>query len=648
MSGALGDDAPAPMISSPLLDASNEAPAQTTLDESLAATAASGWRNATELWRNPAALNAEAAPPGNPGDLDEATQSLGLEGPTYGAPAAPLKRMPADAANAANKAAGGTLTPFTHDTTNEAFNGMLADNLANNKDADVIARSAAGIIASPARVATGMLVSLSDPRNIAAMMIPGVGEARVIEALGGGVAARIGGRAALGGVQNAAVGVGLAPLQAAQADTDHTDFSWGETLRNAMFMAAFGAGGGALHGVLGRVEPETTEATMRAAVARVLTDHPQGVDIQGILDHADATQAADNLGRFQQQQAAIDAARPGEAAPDTTVFDRGQAIAAHEERLGSMREQAATYFREAEAERANRVGADFQDQHFGRLDAINARLDQGIPQVERDRLETEKAQIQAGGTDATNLERQRSIAQEAGLRSAAANAVANIRGMEGFIERLRSGDMDAQEQAEANRQSSDRATRIQQLKLDSREDVLQALMEKEVRRYAYKIGVPLRVGEAETAAHEIRTASPDEVQDTIAAHLNALGKDSPKPAVRDALAAQASNPTAGLRREAQGAAADMATRAQNVTDPELVQAQRANAATIAQAPKVEGEVSKDTAEATQMAADRKAEYDGMVQAGAIVEHPTLAEAGKVEAEYGKAAEAYAKACAFGG
>ena len=284
---------PAPLVSGPIngltdeerADTTGPSLAQSTTGESLEATAASAFRSASEVWRNPAALNAEVAAPSNPEDAYQYGDIIPLNG--AGPTSPPLTRMSAADANAANKAAGGTLTPFSHDTTQEAFNGMLSDNLANQKDADVISRSAAGIIASPARVATGMLVSLADPRNLAAMMLPGVGEATVAEALGGGTLGRVAGGAVVGATQNFAAGLALAPLQYAQASTDHEDFSWGDTLRNAAFMAAFGAGGGALHGLLTRAGPDTTEAVMKAALARVVTDDPRGVDTQAILDHGE-------------------------------------------------------------------------------------------------------------------------------------------------------------------------------------------------------------------------------------------------------------------------------------------------------------------------------------------------------------------------
>ena len=637
---------PAPMTSAPFVgmlsgdEASQPGPAtaETTLGESLEATAEQAWHDlplrAMERsnLRNFGQAVFDPDMPVQPG--------TGLEF-DQGAPTSP------EDANAVNKAAGATLTPFSHPVGANTLQSMIDDNLASQKRADVIQRSAAGIIATPARFAAGALVSLVDPLNDTAMMIPGAPEAwaaRAIESAGSGILARIGVRAGVGVLQGAAGMAALQPLAAAQASQDHADYGWGDALRQIAFGAALGAGGGALHGLLGR--PEATEAVMKGALSRVMEDHPQGVDIQGVLDHADATDAADRLTKWQSQQAAIDAARPGELSPDTTVLDRDQAIAAHEERLTSLREQSVQFFREAEAERTSRVGTDYQDQHFGRLDAINARLNEGIPLLERQQLEAEKAQIEAGGTEAAALEHQRSVTVEAGLRSASAQATANARGLEGFIERLRAGEADAIEQANANRASADRATRIKQLTLDSREDVLQSLMEKEVRRYAAKVGVGLKPGEAETAAREVRTAGPGEVQDTIAAHLNAIARNSDAFPVRDSLA-RLSDTTGALRREALGAATDMAARIQNPGDPELDRAHEALARTAAAAPKLEGDVSKDTTEAMQSAADRKAEYDDLVASGQAHELPSLEAAGKDYDEFAKGIETFAKTCGYG-
>ena len=171
-------------------------------------------------------------------------------------------------------------------------------------------------------------------------------------------------------------------------------------------------------------------------------------------------------------------------------------------------------------------------------------------------------------------------------------------------------------------------------------------MEKEVRRYAAKVGVGLKPGEAETAAREVRTAGPGEVQDTIATHLNAIARNSDAFPVRDSLD-RAAVATRALRREAAGAAADMAARVQNPGDPELDRAHEALARTAAAAPKLEGDVAKDTTEAMQSAADRKAEYDSLVAAGQAHELPSLEAAGKDYDEFAKGIETFAKTCGYG-
>jgi len=578
---------------------------------------------------------------------------------TPGAAGPPGQHITAEEADAQAKEAGATLKPFAPGTMigpNE-LQGMIRDSVAANKNADIVNRSASGIIATPARVAAGMLGSMVDPANQMTLMVPGAPEAwaaRGIESLGGGLAARAAVHGAAGALQGAAMGAATVPLQAAVASEDQQDFSWSQAFQDTMMQAVIGAGAGALHGMISRGDPDIANATMKAALARTVEDHPEGVDIEGLIDHSDATQAAANLEQFQKLQGRVDADRADLAAPepDTAPVDRGQEIAAHTQRLQDLREQAQTFFREAEGVREERIGADTQDAQFGRIDAINTRLAEGIPLLERQQLETEKAQIEAGGTDQANLERERSIAQEAGLRSASANAAARARETEGMIERLHAQDAEAMAEAEANRTSADRATRIKQLRLDSREEVLQSLMEQQVRRYAAKMGVALEPGEAQTAAREIRTAGSGDQADVIAAHLNAIAKRSDAFPVRDALAAPrqpvVQTPSMlKLRQEAAGAATDMAKRIQNPTNPELTQAQETQAQTAARTPKLEGDVSKITAETQQAAADRKAEYDALVKSGQAPELPSLEKAGNDYEEFAKGIEAYAKTCGFG-
>lgn len=639
----MSDDAPdisSPIVGGPLED-DTSSPPRPTIDEGLGAAASNAWL------QNPLG----AGPQASDRTLGEATDlfNQGTNDQAPGAPSnAPAPPVSADDANAAAKKAGAQLTPFTAPVYQASLDAMIANQTKRQQSADVISRTS-GVINTLGQFGVGALVSLADPLNDMAMMIPGAPEAwtaKAIEELGGGILARTAARAGSGALQGAAGMAALIPEQYANATQDHEDFSWGDALRNVVFGAALGTAGGALHGVLSRAAPETTEAVMKAALARVMTDDPRGVDIQGLLDHGDASQAANNLETWQRRQQAIDASRPPEAAPGTQ--GRSVEIANARERMENAYEQE----RQLRGDIGQVPAVDPATQ--ARLDAVQQELSSVIPSSRRAELEQEREMLTGGRPEDATLETARSQAQRTGLTAAADRARATAQEAEESIVTLRASEAKEQAAAEAARASSDRATRIQQAKLDSQEEVLQAMMEKEVRAYAYNSGVTLEPGEAAAAAREIRMAQPREVRDTIAAHLAAIAKRSDAFPVRDALAAPRLNTMltpgiAALRAEAQGAARDMASRAMNPTDPELAQTQRAAAQAIDTAPKLEGiETSKDTAEASAMLADKKAEYDGLVSSGVLAEHPSLADEGKVHEDYGKAVDAYGKTCAFGG
>lgn len=510
MTDTLGADDPAPMISSPVLD-ETASPVLTTFNESLESTVTRNWNEAVAPYRSAAEYDADEQPP------SEAEQrswwptppGQAIPFPPAGSEGGPpiLPRIKAEDANAMNKQAGGTLTPFAPGTEigPNTFQQMLKTNLENQKADDVVSRSAAGILASPARFTAGLLVSLANPYNDAAMLIPGLPEAGLAEALGGGILARAGARAATGAAQNAALGIGLAPFQASQAASDHEDFSWGETLRNAAYMSAFGALHGGIAGALSRprLPPETVNDTMAAAVGRVMQDHPSGVDVQAIIDQGEVTRLHSEAAAMRAEARAIptpeDIALEQATRPDIVIPPSGL------DPVAQARVDAAT-------EELTRPGAAPSAARAAELHAEIASMTEGRP--------LERPVTPRAPPPVSDLEIARNESQRQGLLTAAARA--------------------------------------------------------------------------------------------------------------------------------EQSAADMATRATSVTDPELVRAQRINANTIATAPKLEGVMSRDHAEATAMLADKKAEYDGLVASGALNEHPSLADAGKDHEDYGKAIDAYAKTCAFGG
>lgn len=565
----------------------------------------------------------------------------------FAQPATPRPQIAAEDANEQNKAAGGTLKPYAPGTTVDqpTFAAQLTDNLAEQKRQKIISDHATGILSGAVDFGVSALTSMLDPLNDVAMLVPGAPEAwtaRAITEMGGGLAARIAARAGSGALQGAAGMAALQPLQAQVASQDQMDFDWGNALRQVALGGVIGAVGGAIHGGL---SPETNEAVLKGALARVMTDDPRGVDVQGLIDHADASQAANNLETWQRRQQAIDAARPPPATTTDTV-GRSVAINNARERMENAYEQE----RQLRGE-IGQVPGDPATQ--ARLDAVQQELSGVIPSARRAELEQEREMLTGGQPEAAALETARSQAQLSGLTAAAERARATAQTAEESIITLRATEAREQAEAEAKRNSADRATRIQQAKLDSQEEILQAMMEKEVRAYAYNSGVTLEPGEAATAAREIRTAQPGEVRDTIAAHIAAIAQRSDAGDVRAALAAPRLNttPTPGLatlRREAQGAAADMATRALHPVDPELDRTQRNGANLVATQPRLEGiDVAKDSTEVGQMVADVKSAYDAAVARGDIAEHPSLADAGKDELAQGDAEKAYLAVCGFG-
>lgn len=84
----------------------------------------------------------------------------------------------------------------------------------------------------------GLTVGLLDPANLAAGLIPGVGEAAVAERLGGGLLARIAGRA-VGGATGGAMA--MVPFEALHMGIDD-DYSISNAFANIAFGAALGAG----------------------------------------------------------------------------------------------------------------------------------------------------------------------------------------------------------------------------------------------------------------------------------------------------------------------------------------------------------------------------------------------------------------------
>lgn len=306
----IGGDA-APITSGPIEDDRTGTP-QPTLDESIEAGASSTFAHLPTV----AAFNSA----GNiyPGQDETIPSDWGqlTDFPGGFVPSRPAQPMTAEDANKQAEAAGATLKPYAPGTTVDqpTFNSQLQDNLTEQKRQKIIADRSSGILSRAIDFGVSALVSLADPLNDMAMMIPGAPEAwtaRAIEGMGGGLAARLAGRAGAGALQGAAGMAALQPLAAAQASQDQVDFSWGNALRQIAIGGVFGAVGGGIHAGVGEglraLSPEAAEAVSKSALARVMTDDPRGVDVQAIVDQDAAQQgyiAASNAREVARAQAA--------------------------------------------------------------------------------------------------------------------------------------------------------------------------------------------------------------------------------------------------------------------------------------------------------------------------------------------------------
>ena len=139
------------------------------------------------------------------------------------------------------------------------------------------------------RTVSSIAGSLLDPINLAAGLIPGIGEARVAGVLGEGLAGRLATRAITGATAGAAGMAALEPLNYALDRSEGADWSMGQALRDVAFGGLLGGG---LHMALGglarpaatetaaRIEaagPEARETLLQGSLAQLADGQPVGV-----------------------------------------------------------------------------------------------------------------------------------------------------------------------------------------------------------------------------------------------------------------------------------------------------------------------------------------------------------------------------------
>lgn len=178
----------------------------------------------------------------------------------------------------------------------------------------ILARAPGGVVSGSLQFAAALGASILDPLNVASAFIPVVPQARVASMLtraGTSTLARAGARAQIGAIEGAVGQAMLEPLMAYSAMDDQIDYTALDTLRNIAFGAAIGS---TLHVGLGgvrdrffpaarplietdleptsaaaivsRMNPETHQAAMKAAVAQSATGRVVDVDAVVRLDPA--------------------------------------------------------------------------------------------------------------------------------------------------------------------------------------------------------------------------------------------------------------------------------------------------------------------------------------------------------------------------
>ncbi len=188
--------------------------------------------------------------------------------------------------------------PVTASTAQELHDAKRAGALR----ADVIARSQGNFGSGWAgQGATSLALGLLDPVNLAAGLIPGVGEARFAALLGEGALARAGAGATAGMAGMAA----LEPLNALLDHQDHEDWTMAGALRDIAFGGLLGGGahvlgGAAADALRGRPNPltarmeaapfETRDMALRGSVGQLADGRP--VDVQPALDLVDRARPA--------------------------------------------------------------------------------------------------------------------------------------------------------------------------------------------------------------------------------------------------------------------------------------------------------------------------------------------------------------------
>lgn len=526
---------------------------------------------------------------------------------------------------------------FDRDTSESVAAALNLEARAKLRRADVLARATGSFgSGTVAQIGMGFLGGALDPVGLAVGIVPVFGEAAMATRLG--LAGSAGARAALrfgaGFVEGAAATVPLEALQYALTPAEMNDFSMSHALANVTFggllVGGLHAGGGALADrLLGRFRPEDRVEGLRGAVAAVAGGEP--VAVAEALDAAAAVRASRDLYAFARRSAEIVDREIPEAG--TGPLDRAASITTAAAELRRLKAERDALTAEARSARyAVLVDAARQDPVVAaRLDAIDAELGGAIPGRRRADLEAEKQMLVEGAHPqgaAPTLESARSEAQATGLEAAGDRTAARIAETETRLARLRAEDAEMTAGETAGRRHAEASVRRDAIANASRREVLRAVSERAVRRYAAAWGAELKPGEAAAIVRDILGSTDAEIDDVLRAALADIRERGGAPGGATRLAAAGEADVEGaasaggraMDAEAAAAVGRLRDRLERPAEAPDVAAGRAAAASAeARAPKVEGEASKDAAAAEAEVAELDKALRSAVERGQMTE-----------------------------
>ena len=307
-----------------------------------------------------------------------------------------------------------------------------------------------------ARFVGGMIGSLADPVNIAAMFVPGLRETTVARMMGVGpgasALARAGVRAGAGASAGAAGMIALEPLNAVLMAQERDDWTMAGALANVLFGTVAGAG---FHSGLGALAertrglpewaparvfseqmqnaaPEVQDALVRSTMASTIEGRPVVADeLLAVYRNLDA---ARNLRALAEAQARYEADAQAALRGAAALRDRAARPSTRQEAAAAFGGRATDLRAEAQGletdmarvqERATVEAMDAMT--VARLEAVDAELGGVIPAARRRALSAERLGLMEGRgalDRADALTEGRNAAELRGLKAALDRAVA--------------------------------------------------------------------------------------------------------------------------------------------------------------------------------------------------------------------------------